>query len=179
MAVYCGHEEIVRYICTHRASVASISNNDNRLPLHLAMFNDGASMSMVQLVYKAYPQAISVGDVKGRLPIHYLFDQGPILYRFNRSAFHVETDLNTAKLRFILSKCPDCVSIPDSPTWQAHQTAYDFSLDHPTFVQRLMLNAKPDMNIQRYRELNYTARRMGMFLGFSECRNCKWIERFF
>ena len=47
------------------------------------------------------------------------------------------------------------------------QTAYDYSLSHPIFVQRLILNAKPDMNIQRYRELNYNARRMGMFLGFT------------
>ena len=74
-----------------------------------------------------------------------------------------------------LCKCPDCFNIYASLVGgQEHEdgevilpyTAYQFSLFKPTFVQRLMLNAKPDMNIQRYRELNYNARKMGMFLGF-------------
>jgi hypothetical protein len=31
----------------------------------------------------------------------------------------------------------------------------------------LVLLAKPEMNLKRYRNLNYKARRMGMFLGFT------------
>ena len=119
------------------------------------MWQVGISLETVKLIYECYLQAISCADINGRLPIHYLFDY---------DKFFSEKDLATNKLRFILSKCPDCASIPDSSS--QFKTAYQLSLSEPTFVQRLVLRAKPDMNLQLYRELNYTARRMGMFLGF-------------
>ena len=69
-----------------------------------------------------------------------------------------ENDLVIDKLRFLLCKCR-CVT--------TLKLAYDLSLSKPTFIQRLVLGANPDINVQLYRELNYTARRMGMFLGFA------------
>ena len=115
-------------------------------------------MSVVKLVYEAYPQAISKFDFNGKLPIHVLFTSTDYTVKENW------TDMATDKLRFILSKCPDCVGISDS---FFNPTAYQLSLSMPTFVQRLVLRAKPDMNLQLYHKLNYTARRMGMFLGFA------------
>jgi hypothetical protein len=153
-----GHEAIVQYICTHHANCASIPDTYNIFLFHYAMWKK-ANVSIVKLVYEAYPQAISTCNIEGRLPIHYLLSCGN---------FNTENDLVTNKLRFILSKCPDCVNIPDSPLiFQTPRTAYELSLSQPTFVQRLMLLAKPEMNLQLYRELNYNARRMGMFLGFT------------
>ena len=157
-AVGYGRDEIVRYICTRHAKCASIPSSDKRLPLHDAMFSEEASMSVAKLVYEAYPQAISIGGVDRELPIHVLFT--------SEHTFKNETDLATDKLRFILSKCPDCVSISRCPPF-FNQPAYQLSLSKTTFVQRLVLRAKPDMNLQLYHKLNYTARRMGMFLGFA------------
>ncbi len=117
------------------------------------MFTKKANNAIMKLVYKAYRQVISTPSCEGRLPIHCLLIHG---------TFINQTDLATDKLRFILSKCPDCVDIPDYKT----TNAYGYSLSKPSFVQRLILNAKPDMDRQLYRELNFSARRMGMFLGF-------------
>ena len=149
----------LQHICTQNASCASIPDSGKSFLLHCIMCDDKVNMSTVQLVYEAYPQAISTCDIYGELPIHYLLRDGN---------FNNENYLATNKLRFILSKCRDCVNIPDSPgQGRTPQTAYDLSLSGPAFVQRLLLLAKPEMNLQLYRELNYNVRRMGMFLGFA------------
>jgi ankyrin repeat protein len=152
-AIMYGHEEIVRIICTHHANCVSTPDSENELPLSEAISWYDASMAIVELVYDVYPQAMSICDTYGYLPIHKLF---------YLNSFKSENDLAANKLRFILDKYPECVNIPNSP-----QNPYDLSLTKPDFVQRLMLRAQPDIDLQRYHDLNYNARRMGIFLGFT------------
>jgi 26S proteasome non-ATPase regulatory subunit 10 len=152
-----GHEAIVRYICAHQINTLSIPNSSNCLPFHCAMMSNGATMSIVKLVYEAYPQAINISTINGCLPIHHLFQQ---------ATFRNENDLATNKLRFLLSKCPGCVNLYCLSIF-GYETAYSICLTKPIFIQRVVLRARPDMNLQLYRELNYNARRMAVFLGFT------------
>jgi hypothetical protein len=122
-----GHEEVVRYICTHHPNVLSIPNTLNHVQLHNSMHK--ARMSIMQIIYEIFHQSISISDIHGQLPIHHL-----MFYYLNN-----ENDLAANKLRFLLSKCPECVNVHGSPQddFEVPQTTYDLSLSKPDFGQKI------------------------------------------
>ena len=132
----------------------------------------------MQLIYEAHPAAVRSATTDwGRLPIHYLLAT---------SIFESENDEATNKLRFLLSKCPESVALLDTPPANSGQqprspymslqltlaerfriASYPFTetRNMNAVLRRLVLRAMPSLNPQELADLNYEARRMGLFLG--------------
>jgi hypothetical protein len=58
---------------SHEALIASAQTQDKlgRLPLHSACGNRNTSLEVILRIYAAYPQAILVGDIDGKLALHH------------------------------------------------------------------------------------------------------------
>ena len=112
----------------------------------------------MKLVYAAYPEAVRAADVDGWLPVHVLL---------SKATFESESDEATDKLRFLLKEYPESVAKLTTPRSNRNRptSPYLLSRDKNEVVRRLVLRAMPSLNPQEHAELNYAARRMGLFLG--------------
>jgi hypothetical protein len=151
LAIAYSRNDVVRFLVTHCPTSATVPDRFGFFPLCNSL-NTTLSVDILKLIYNCYPCAISSASVGDELPIHYLLRHGN---------FEHENDLTTNKLRFLVLNYQQCKDIKI-----LLEKVYDLSLSQPLFVQRLILRAKPDMDLLRYHELNYNARRIGMFLGY-------------
>mmetsp|Transcript_29529 Transcript_29529/g.80780 ORF Transcript_29529/g.80780 Transcript_29529/m.80780 type:complete len:545 (+) Transcript_29529:94-1728(+) len=149
-----GNEEICRYICTNFPAAVKFRNAHGLNAMHFAVERDTASLAM--LLHETDPELIRATDDGGRLPLH-VFAQ-----------VHHDTALEDEKgemelLRFLLNTYPKAVSATDN----AGYTPFSLSNHENPIVKRMFLLTDPSLMPDQYRELNYLARRMGLFLAFA------------
>ena len=155
---------------------------DGKLPLHAAARY--GTRRWVKLLYEAYPDAVRMFTTnKGRLPLHFAL----------KDRWSGSSSLNDRAgiIRFLLKQFPGAVNVlmPSQAAAvlndnddgddggddggaahdQSSITAYQFAVGRGVdddFIVRLLLQACPEADPQRARELNYAARRQLMFLAF-------------
>jgi hypothetical protein len=83
----------------------------------------------------------------------------------------MEASRTEGVVRLLLKHHPEaaalCGVVPADDT-SATGSCYDFAVEKglPKHIRRLLLRAAPDLNRDEYHRLNYTDRRMAMFLAF-------------
>jgi len=139
LAGVSGDLEVFRRL--YEARPQAISERDSRG----ATILHNCSFALLQLVYDLYPSAVREVDNTGKTAIHY-----PIPSSIER-------------VRFLIQKYPEAVSIPDD----SGETPYRLHLSRRwggLAVLRLLLRAAPTLAPEELRRLNYSARRLALFV---------------
>ena len=115
-----------------------------------------SSLTMLREVYSLNPSAISTVDDRGQTP----------LLTFVMSTFRY-SPAGMDMLNFLLKVYPEAASIPcddDEDEDYSRRTPYEVCAKCHTHARRLLLRAAPALDPEALRELNYSARRMALFL---------------
>ena len=171
--------EVVEFLLQRCPELARIPDSDGKLPLHTAC--EWGSINEIEPTYAAYPEAIKMFTNTGVLPLHYaLANESSIL----------SSEQKLHSVRFLLRHYPEAANLrdehfddSDGPIRDDDEyyfdeyermrfTPYQMSrfVSGPE-VQRILLRARPEADLQQYRKLNYEARRQLMFLAFAACTN--------
>ena len=146
--------EIIRYLYDrHPAAIKTPCRERGWYPLHFAA--ESGSYAVLKLVHTHYPEAISIATTDGyqNLPLHVLVTERQFI-----SPLSDETDM----LRYLLRHYPAAVTIPAGPD-DGNRNAYELYM-RPDFVLRLLLRAAPELDPGELHRLNYSERRMALFL---------------
>ncbi len=184
------------------------ANHEGYLPLHCAGQNN--CLDVVQLIYDAYPIAVSIPDSEGGLPLHHAccFKGNAEVAKFICEAYpdaltspqqggitpiHLAASQNDSVelLRYILDKYPEATTLQDKEGWLPIDCLLDrinsrvtnplldclhlLARANPSLVSgkvvleeslisRILLNANPSPNVVMYRNLNWLARRNGVWI---------------
>lgn len=152
-AVISGNEECVQFICDAYPSTIPLTNMHGRSAFHIAA--EGDNVRLLRLLHAAAPDSIQRPDLEGRLPLHIFTEvhQDPI----------TESDLEGECLRFLLKKYPAAASAID----RNGETPLSLCNVENAYVRRLLLMADPAQGMPELRRLNYSVRRMAIFLAFA------------
>lgn len=152
-AVAGSNEDTVAYICKYYPEAVNISNTLNMNPMHLAC--EGESLTLLQMLHDACPVNGLKPDHDGRLPLHVFIQAHPDI----RNEVSPEADC----FRLLLKNYPEAVLVEDSQ----HETPLSLCPVENSFMRRLLLMTQTESVADELRTINYTQRRMGIFLAFS------------
>lgn len=152
-AVVSSNEECVKYICDHFPTSIPLTNIYGRNALHIAA--EGDNVHLLELLDRAAPECMRAVDAEGKLPLH-------VFAEVHRDTVS-EKDPEVACLRYLLKRFPESISVLDT----SGETPLALCPPDNLFFRRLLLMADPTQGPQELRRLNYTARRMGIFLAFA------------
>jgi ankyrin repeat protein len=172
--------DTLKYLLQRCLGLARIADRNGQLPFHAAARH--SNVDGLKLLYDAYPDAIRMSTIFGELPLHIA------LLSYSRFPDPLSADADT--IRLLLKLCPNAVNLQrpytaaemaalavaddnaEEHVWDGDGvalTAYEQTeIDHvDDYIVRLLLQACPDADPERAKELNYAARRQLMFLAFS------------
>ena len=108
----------------------------SRLPVHIAC-HSGASLEMLQILLRDFPESVTEGDMIGRVPLHYACSNGASL----------------KVVMEIVSASPRCVAIQDMNGWLALHVAC--RVGAPTPIVNYLLEKNPSSASQATSKRNY------------------------
>jgi hypothetical protein len=156
-----------QYICDHYPRFLQMSSDDNYFPLNDYLRREEqldlkTISTMCEVDRTIITQICQLpGEDQGRLSLHLLLNYYDLI-----SKASIEVDC----FRYLLKLYPDTASIKDGK----NESSYDIAAKserncYPgtyTYFIQLLLNADPTSEPQRWRDLNYAARREAMVLAF-------------
>jgi hypothetical protein len=161
---------LVKYLLQRSPSLVCIVDSQGYLPLHEA--TRLGNLNCLALIYTAYPEAIQM-TCNDTLPLHIAIDL----------PYYPSTNMGI--IRFLLKQYPGGVQAQSPPPATTAAAADDFHegveneeglgtvyelsgvLGVDDYIVRLLLQACPDADPERAKELNYEARKPLMFLAFA------------
>lgn len=142
--------EVVKYIYQAFPEAISIAQSVDRVTaLHLAASQNG-SVEVIKFILLQDPSSIYAEDSEGWLPLHCLVNI-PVL------------SMTTSRidcLRQLVRSYPQSVSSKNRYGQTPYQKA--LQLGHCRLVLRILLSACPEMDIVRYRDMNWEARKISI-----------------
>jgi ankyrin repeat protein len=147
----------VQYLCDQCPALIYLKDNDGYTPLHTAVCNLRLNYEGVKILCNVDRTVVREKFNSGQLPLLLL-----ILYRCGSGTLEV-SDLGDY-FRLILSLYPAAAGIEDD----GYRSPYDWARikGMKSYFRRILLLADPTIDPVERRNLNYTARRQGMFLAF-------------
>ena len=148
-------------------SVGKLRESTGSLPFHYACYK--GQIKIVQFLYEKYPEAISFFTPCGRLPLHLVIENCDECN--NPSEMSDYEDI----IRFLVRHYPQAANRKkvfseeeDEDPTRMLKTPIELCRDSKVSIstQRLLLRACPEADEQRWRQLNYEARREALFLAF-------------
>jgi ankyrin repeat protein len=153
----------VEYLCDHCPALIHQKNNEGRTPLHQSLtetyFHIESVICLCSVDETVVRDRFTPPDTdqwcSGQLPLHLLIEHKP-----PRSELSDEGDC----FRLFLRLYPASASIKDDNS----QTPYDLAVEQnlSAYFLRLLLSADPTIDSVERHNLNFAARRDGMFLAF-------------
>lgn len=150
-AVAANNEDTIRYICSHYPEAVSVRNSSGLTALHYAA--EGDNLAILKVLLEVYPDAITVADVDGRLPLH-------VFVQMHTTEILHESSPEADCLRLLLKANPTAVSVVD----HVGDTPLSCVTPENLYLRRLLLLAQPSLAPVLAQQLNYNARRLGLFL---------------
>ena len=155
----CNNYETFQYICANYSYFAERQNSFGYLPLHFAVQRcrsfDSPSKAL-RIVYDLYPSGVNVSDQDGELPIHLVF-------------IHDVPSIEEMRIVELLTvDFPRSLHVPYLQNDDdEYETPYLRWIYRSVEMDRLLSRVLRKQNEQMFRDLNYEARRMAMFLAFT------------
>jgi hypothetical protein len=154
----------VQYLCDQCPALIHLKDGEGDTALHdLLIYDDGFNSDCVKTLCNADPSVVkdkctpldTTELSSGQLPLHSLIE-----FRSQFSELSIEGDC----FRLLLRLYPAAAGIKDGHS----RSPYDIAMsDHlSTYFIRLLLSADPAIDPIRRHNLNFAARRQGMFLAF-------------
>jgi ankyrin repeat protein len=154
----------VQYLCDQCPALIHLKNSQGDTVLHNSLMSrERLIFECVRILCDMDPTAVhdkcTPSDIasphSGMLPLHLLIEySSPIL----------EVSDEGDCFRLLLSLYPAAAGIKDDHSRSPYDTAV--SNDSSAYFLRLLLAADPNINPMRRHDLNFTARKQGMFLAF-------------
>jgi hypothetical protein len=149
--------ETIKYIMTIFPEQVTMGNNDGIFPIHwaLAKYDNYKfdAFELVKLIYNIYPEGLWKKTINHhRRPIHWL--------EIGTKRSHLE---NLRLIEFLTKDFPQSIDIPDPIDGV---TIFDKWRVVSVDMHRLLTRIGRVNHQQEFRDLNFQARRMAMFLAF-------------
>jgi ankyrin repeat protein len=172
--------EKVEYICEQCPQLIHMKDNEGDTPLHEALYSNELRLDFVRILCNADESVVidkcaqfNTDDVDfDRLPLHLLIDFRSMSFKISPElSKKVQTQIVSSELsveadcfRLFLRLYPASAGIKDGHSQSPYDLAVSENLNK--YFIRLLLANDPTIDPAKRKDLNFEARREGMFLAF-------------
>lgn len=152
--------DILKFLSEYYPACMATVDCRDQYPLHSMMYPYAlrCNIGVLQAIYFAYPPAIKAKDTRGYLPLYsLLFDLHYMrwIYYGDDERF-TDPDAIIASLQFLLKMYPEALENPPPKSLRLNILSES--------VRRVILRAKPQLDMAEYRRLNWKNRYVTMWL---------------
>jgi hypothetical protein len=155
----------VQYLCERYPNFLHMTSSTNTTPFIAFMFDNVLDLDTMKIMCKADETIVSEEYISDEAD-----DEGdrmlPLGLLSSHNSFSLEGSVSTSCFRFLLHLYPAALSAQNQRLYTQIEES-----EKPDFIVRLVLNANRSLSPERARDLNYEARKKGMFLAFRAVTN--------